>query len=64
MTSCGTGAVQYRRRSSGDNDVHSPTHQLGCGLGDLRRTLRQGVLDDEVLALDKPQFVPRELFQG
>jgi hypothetical protein len=47
---------QHRRRSRGYDDVHLAMHQLRCGVGDLRRTLRQAEVDDKVLAFDKAEF--------
>jgi hypothetical protein len=32
---------RHRRRSRGDDDVHLAMHQLRCGVGDLRSTLRE-----------------------
>ena len=31
-------------------------HQLRCGVGDLRSTLRQAEVDDKVLAFNKAEF--------
>ena len=53
---CSVPRRQHRRRSRGDKNVYSATYQLRCGVGDLRRTLCQAVLDDEVLAFNKAPF--------
>jgi hypothetical protein len=45
-----------RWRTRGDKNIDSATDQLGRNVRYLRRTLRQAVLDDEVLAFDETEF--------